>query len=48
MPPAHGRRLAAALPRAQLVVVPDSYTLLPLDQPAALAAAIGEAASPTV
>ena len=34
MPPDHGRRLAADLPRARLVVVPDSYTLLPLDQPA--------------
>ena len=40
MPPEHGRRLAELLPKATLVEVPDSYTLLPLDQPAALAAAI--------
>ncbi|MFG1810860.1 alpha/beta fold hydrolase [Streptomyces sp. NPDC049040] len=45
MPPEHGRRLAAALPRAELVVVPDSYTLLPLDQPHALARAIRDVAS---
>jgi pimeloyl-ACP methyl ester carboxylesterase len=42
MPPEHGRRLAELLPQGRLVVVPDSYTLLPLDQPAALAAAIRE------
>jgi pimeloyl-ACP methyl ester carboxylesterase len=40
MPPEHGRRLAALLPAGQLVEVADSYTLIPLDQPAALAAAI--------
>lgn len=40
MPPEHGRRLAELLPNSTLVEVPDSYTLLPLDQPAALAAAI--------
>ena len=40
MPPAHGRRLAALLPRARLVEIPDSYTLLPEDQPAKLAAYI--------
>jgi pimeloyl-ACP methyl ester carboxylesterase len=33
MPPEHGRRLAALLPDARLVEIPDSYTLLPLDQP---------------
>jgi pimeloyl-ACP methyl ester carboxylesterase len=37
MPPAHGRRLAEILPRGRLVEIPDSYTLVPLDQPAALA-----------
>jgi pimeloyl-ACP methyl ester carboxylesterase len=40
MPTEHGRRLAALLPRARLVEIDDSYTLLPEDQPAALAAAI--------
>lgn len=36
MPPEHGRRLAAAFPRGTLVVVDDSRTLIPLDQPAVL------------
>lgn len=40
MPLAHGRRLAALLPRARLVEIADSYTLIPEDQPAALAAHI--------
>ena len=40
MPPEHGARLAALIPDARLVEVADSYTLLPLDQPARLAAAI--------
>lgn len=40
MPPEHGRRLAGLLPYARLVEVPDSYTLVPEDQPAVLAAAI--------
>ena len=40
MPPEHGARLAALLPDARLVEVADSYTLIPLDQPAALAGAI--------
>ena len=42
MPPSHGRRLAALLPRAQLVEIPDSYTLIPEDQPGELARAIRE------
>lgn len=42
MPADHGRRLADLLPQGQLVTVPDSYTLMPLDQPALLAAAIRE------
>lgn len=45
MPPAHGHRLAAALPQAHLVTIPDSYTLLPLDQPTALSTTIHEAAT---
>ena len=40
MPPEHGARLAALLPDARLVEVADSYTLIPLDQPAELAGAI--------
>jgi pimeloyl-ACP methyl ester carboxylesterase len=42
MPPAHGRRLAELLPQGRLVEVSDSYTLVPLDQPASLAQAIRE------
>ncbi|HET6298508.1 MAG TPA: alpha/beta hydrolase [Kribbella sp.] len=42
MPPKHGARLAELLPQGRLVEVPDSYTLIPLDQPAQLAAAIDE------
>jgi pimeloyl-ACP methyl ester carboxylesterase len=41
MPPEHGRRLAELL-QGQLVEVEDSYTLIPLDQPARLAQAIRE------
>ncbi len=37
MPPEHGGRLAALLPDGRLVEVEDSYTLIPLDQPARLA-----------
>jgi pimeloyl-ACP methyl ester carboxylesterase len=40
MPPDHGRRLAELLPQGRLVEIPDSYTLMPLDQPARLAASI--------
>jgi pimeloyl-ACP methyl ester carboxylesterase len=42
MPPEHGRRLADLLPQGRLVEISDSYTLLPLDQPAELAQAILE------
>jgi pimeloyl-ACP methyl ester carboxylesterase len=42
MPPEHGRRLAKLLPHGQLVEVEDSYTLIPLDQPARLAQIIRE------
>ena len=40
MPPEHGRRLAELLPHGRLVEIPDSYTLIPLDQPTWLAQAI--------
>jgi pimeloyl-ACP methyl ester carboxylesterase len=42
MPPEHGERLTALLPKGKLVEVADSYTLLPLDQPAELARLIRE------
>ena len=42
MPPEHGRRLATLLPHGQLAEVDDSYTLIPLDQPARLAQLIRE------
>jgi pimeloyl-ACP methyl ester carboxylesterase len=42
MPPEHGRRLAKLLPHGQLVEVEDSYTLIPLDQPARVAQIIRE------
>jgi pimeloyl-ACP methyl ester carboxylesterase len=37
MPPDHGRRLAELLPHGRLIEISDSYTLIPLDQPAQLA-----------
>ena len=40
MPPDHGRRLAELLPQGRLVEIPDSYTLMPLDQPTRLAQSI--------
>ena len=42
MPPEHGRRLAGLLPLGRLAEVEDSYTLIPLDQPARLARLIRE------
>jgi pimeloyl-ACP methyl ester carboxylesterase len=42
MPLEHGRRLAELLPQGRLVEIADSYTLIPLDQPAKLARAIRE------
>jgi pimeloyl-ACP methyl ester carboxylesterase len=48
MPPEHGRRLAGLLPGSELVEVDDSYTLIPLDQPARLAQAIRDFAVSTV
>lgn len=37
MPPEHGRRLAELLPQGRLIEINDSYTLIPEDQPTALA-----------
>ncbi|GAA1729787.1 alpha/beta fold hydrolase [Streptomyces yatensis] len=37
MPPEHGLRLAGLLPHGSLVEIPDSYTLIPEDQPGPLA-----------
>jgi pimeloyl-ACP methyl ester carboxylesterase len=42
MPPEHGRRLAELLPQGRLVEIEESYTLIPLDQPAGLAQSIRE------
>lgn len=38
MPPETGRRLAALLPRGEFVEIPDSRTLIPLDNPRGLCA----------
>ena len=40
MPPEHGRRMAELLPQGRLIEIGDSYTLIPEDQPAKLAAHI--------
>jgi len=40
--PDHGQRLAALLPDARLAEIPDSYTLIMRDQPAAFAHAVRE------
>jgi pimeloyl-ACP methyl ester carboxylesterase len=40
MPPEHGRRLAEILPQGRLIEIPDSYTLIPEDQPGEIARAI--------
>ena len=42
MPPERGRRLTDLLPHARLVEVEDSYTLIPLDQPARFAQIVRE------
>ncbi|MGX1669170.1 alpha/beta fold hydrolase [Streptomyces sp. NPDC055400] len=42
MPLDHGRRLAELLPHGRLVVIEDSYTLIPLDRPTELASAVRE------
>jgi pimeloyl-ACP methyl ester carboxylesterase len=46
MPPEHGRRLAELLPHGRLVEIADSYTLVPLDQPAELARLIRDFTHP--
>jgi pimeloyl-ACP methyl ester carboxylesterase len=46
VPPEHGRRLAGMLPNARLDEIPDS--LVPLDQPTALAHALSVFLSATV
>jgi pimeloyl-ACP methyl ester carboxylesterase len=42
MRPANGRRRAEAFPNARLVEVPDSYVLMPIDQPQVLARELGD------
>jgi pimeloyl-ACP methyl ester carboxylesterase len=42
MPREHGRKLAELLPQGTLVEITDSYTLIPEDQPAVLAASLRE------
>jgi pimeloyl-ACP methyl ester carboxylesterase len=42
MPREHGPRLAELLPQGKLVELPDSRTLIPIDQPAALATHLRE------
>ena len=41
MPPAHGRRLAALMPRARYEEIPGAYVLSMLDEPEAVARAMG-------
>jgi pimeloyl-ACP methyl ester carboxylesterase len=42
MPTAQGRELAAAFPDSRFVELPDCFTLIPLDQPEALAREFGD------
>ncbi|MFC8228667.1 alpha/beta fold hydrolase [Streptomyces sp. NPDC057287] len=42
MPPDHGRRLAEMLPKGELVLIDDSLTLIPEDQPQRLSEALRE------
>jgi pimeloyl-ACP methyl ester carboxylesterase len=46
MPIQAGRRLAASFPHSRFVEIPDSRTLIPIDQPRALADAIATFVSP--
>lgn len=46
MPPEHGGRLAKLLPQGRLAEVDDSYTLVPLDQPARLVQLIRDFVTP--
>jgi pimeloyl-ACP methyl ester carboxylesterase len=41
MPPSHGRRLAALIPRARYAEIPGAYVLSMLDEPGAVAREIG-------
>jgi pimeloyl-ACP methyl ester carboxylesterase len=45
MPNAEGRRLAESFPNSRYVELPDCYTLIPLDQPGALAREIAQFAA---
>jgi pimeloyl-ACP methyl ester carboxylesterase len=47
MPPEHGRRLAELFPNGRLVEIPDSYTLVPEDQPHLLASHLRQFISET-
>jgi pimeloyl-ACP methyl ester carboxylesterase len=47
MPPEHGRRLADIFADGRLLEIPDSYTLIPLDQPSQLAETIRDFTSST-
>jgi pimeloyl-ACP methyl ester carboxylesterase len=42
MPPAHGRRLAALMPRARYAQIPGAYVLSMLDEPEAVAREMGQ------
>jgi len=42
MPIEHGHRLSELLPQGRFVEIADSYTLVPLDQPAALARVVSD------
>jgi pimeloyl-ACP methyl ester carboxylesterase len=48
MPPEAGRRLARSFPNWRYVEIADSRTLIPIDQPEALARAIAQFVSGTV
>jgi len=48
MPLGAGRRLADSFPNARFIQIPDSRTLIPIDQPRALAEAIAQFVSQTV
>ncbi len=42
MPPAHGHQLAALMPRARYAEIPGAYVLSALDEPEAVARAMGQ------
>jgi pimeloyl-ACP methyl ester carboxylesterase len=45
MPIEAGRRLAASFPNSRFIEIPESRTLIPIDQPHALATEIGRFAA---